>query len=250
MKLFPVFSLLVLSGCLSPLLGQTAPGAEAEPRSGDKAGAAEPIPMQLYGKIEGDPVHGEGFYVSPTGLYKVKIPVLPQLGGTVTDTLNFVTFDDDFNLHINIGALPLSKELKADFDAKGPKDFLADFFRNLVMPDHARAFPGAQMEPNAIFMPKYHDGAILIFTLLPGGSAFENRVRISATSGPAVAKRGHLCFVQSGYVFIIWTELAERVLERSTYKKSAEEENTILRQRLMALVGNMQFFAPPPETKG
>ena len=45
----------------------------------------------LAGKIEGKS------YVSPTGIFKVVIPVLPELGGEITDTPNVVTFQDDFN---------------------------------------------------------------------------------------------------------------------------------------------------------
>jgi hypothetical protein len=180
----------------------------------------------------------------------VKIPVLPQLGGGVSDTPNLVTFDDDYSIHINIGAFPLSRELKAEYDVRGTKDFLIFFFTSLIMPDYAANFHGAQMEPNAIFLGKYQDGSILIFLLLPGGSVFDHRARFSNSLSPAVAKRGNLCFVKNGYVFVISTELAERVLERSTYKKSPEEENAILRDRLMDIVAKMQFSAPAPDTKG
>jgi hypothetical protein len=238
MKLFPAFILLILGGCLPPLLGQTVA------QSDDRPDTSEPVARQTYGRVEGD------IYISPTGLYKVKIPVLPQLGGTVSDTPNLVTFDDDYSIHINIGAFPLSRELKAEYDVRGTKDFLIFFFTNLIMPDYAANFHGAQMEPNAIFLGKFQNGSMLIFLLLPGGSVFEHQVRMSNSLSPAVAKRGNLCFVKNGYVFVVSTELAERVLERSTYKKSPEEENAILRDRLMDIVAKMQFSAPAPETKG
>ena len=45
-------------------------------------------------------------------------------------------------------------------------------------------------------------------------------------------------------------ELREQVASLQEALEQSRRENTILRQRLMALVGNMQFFAPPPETKG
>ena len=64
-----------------------------------------------------------------------------------------------------------------------------------------------------------------------------------------VAKRGNLCFVKSNCVFVVSTELSERVLERSTYHKTVEEENAILRQRLLDLVEKMQFTQPAPEPK-
>ena len=238
MKPSLAFFLLISCGSLSPLPGQTAP------LSGDRPATQEPVARQTYGRVEGD------IYISPTGLYKVKIPVLPQLGGAVSDTPNLVTFDDDYSIHINIGAFPLSRELKAEYDVRGTKDFLIFFFTSLIMPDYAANFHGAQMEPNAIFLGKYQDGSILIFLLLPGGLVFDHRARFSNSLSPAVAKRGNLCFVKNGYVFVISTELAERVLERSTYKKSPEEENAILRDRLMDIVAKMQFSAPAPDTKG
>ena len=240
MKLLPAFFLLIIGGSLAPLPGQTISPPDGRPASSESSSP------QIYGRIEGD---GET-YVSPSGVYKVKIPVLAQLGGTVSDTPDLVTFDDDYSLHINIAAFPLSPELKSEYEKRGTKDFLVFFYTNLVMPDYAKSFPGAQMEPNAVFLPKYQDGSLLISTLLPGGSIFEHRVRISTTLKPAVAKRGNLCFVKYGYVFVISTELSERVLERSTYKKSPDEENAILRQRLLDIVSKMQFFPPAPEAKG
>ena len=89
----------------------------------------------------------------------------------------------------------------------------------------------------------------MIFTLHPGGSNFERRSTIFRTVKPVVAKRGNLCFVRSGYVFIISTELAERAFERSTYKKTPEEENVILRQRLLEIASKMQIAAPMGEPK-
>jgi len=76
----------------------------------------------MYGQIE----HGD--YISPKGLYRVKIPVLSGLGGTLVDTPNVVTFDDDYTIHTSIAAFPLSHELKADFEAHGTKEFLKSFF--------------------------------------------------------------------------------------------------------------------------
>ena len=41
------------------------------------------------------------------------------------------------------------------------------------------------------------------------------------------------------------TELAERVLERSTYSKTTAEEDELLRQRLLALLAKIEFRQPP-----
>lgn len=237
MKLAAVCVLLAFGGCISPLCAQTALKSENEP------GAEQSAPSRLYGMIDGD------IYIFPRGIYRVKIPVLPELGGNISDSPNVVTFDDDYTTRITIAAFPLSPELKSEYEKRGAKGFLVYFFTTLIMPDLVALSPSAQMEQNAIFLPKFRNGAILICTLLPGGSYFEQRMNLSRWLEPAVAKRGNLCFVEQGYVFIISTELAERVLERSTYRKTPEEENAILSQRLLDLAGKMQFAGAPPEVR-
>ncbi|HUJ45349.1 MAG TPA: hypothetical protein VLW52_17260 [Opitutaceae bacterium] len=222
----------------------SAPGltAQTTAQPGDNPATPATPPPQIYGKV------ADGVYTSPSGLYKVPIPVLPELGGNIMDTLNVVTFEDDFSTHISIGAFPLSRELKWEYETRGAKDFLVYFFTNIVMPDFIARFPGASLEDNGIFLPKYQDGSMIVFTLLPGGSSFVQRVTLGATREPVVAKRGNLCFVKYNTVLVVSTELAERVLERSTYHKTVDEENAILRKRLMDIVGKMQF-TPPPEAK-
>ena len=239
MKLRSFVVLPFLSLSVARVLAQTAVQADG------RADAAHALAAQLYGKVDGD------IYTSATGLFKVKIPVLPQLGGAISDTPNIVTFDDDYSVHTSLGAFPLSREVKWEYEARGPKDFLVYFFTSFVMPDFRTRFPGAHTEESAVFLPKFQDGAgaLLIFALLPGGSFFEQRVTISTSMPPAVAKRGNLCFVKDGCFFVISTELAERVIERSTYKKTVEEENAILRERLLNLVEKMQFIPPPPAGK-
>jgi hypothetical protein len=237
MKFALALVLLAVSGCYTQLCGQIAP------RSGDEPVTAPSLPSRNYGKIEGET------YLSPTGLFRMKIPVLPELGGAVSDTPNVVTFDDDYRIHLSVAAFPLSRDLKAEFDTRGPKDFLINFFTGIVMPDFVANFPGSSVEQTAAFLPQFQGGSILIFTLHPGGSNFERRSTVSRAVKPAVAKRGNLCFVRSGYVFIISTELAERAFERSTYKKTPEEENVILRQRLLEIASKMQIAAPMGEPK-
>jgi hypothetical protein len=226
---------LVASTCLPALRAQTAPGTEGPAAAPSPADAAPP----LSGSISGD------VYTSATGVFRIKIPVLPQLGGSVSDTPNEVTFDDEFTTHVSIAAFPLSHTLKWEYDTRGIKGFLGFFFANIVMPDFTARFRGARMEDTGIFLPKYLDGAMVIPALLPGGSVFERRVSLSGRSGGLVAKRGNLCFVKNNHVFVVSLELPERVLERSTFKKTAEEENAILRDRLMAVVAKMEFLAPP-----
>jgi hypothetical protein len=217
--------------------------AQMASQSGDVPDASQALPQQTYGIIDGDS------YISPHGIYRMKIPVLPQLGGDVSDSPNVVTFADDFSTRITVAAFPLTPELKADFEKRGAKDFLVSFFTKFIMPDLIARAPKAQIEQNASFLPKCQGGSMLIFTLLPGGSYFDQRVMIFNRPGSAVAKRGNLCFVKNDFVFFISSELAERVLEKSTYKKTPEEENAILRQRLQNLATTMQFSETLPPAK-
>ena len=122
-----------------------------------QSGGAE----DLVGKIEGNA------YVSPTGAFRVAVPVLPELGGRVVDTENVVTFQDDFNVLCTIAAFPMDATLRWEFSTRGRKDYLAYFFANFVMPDFQQAFRGARAE-SAKFAPGISDGALLVYVLLPG----------------------------------------------------------------------------------
>jgi hypothetical protein len=84
---------------------------------------------------------------------------------------------------------------------------------------------------------------------LPGGTMFADKIPFfSVGEKPPVAKRGNLLFVKNGSIFVISVELAERVIEGRTYKKTAAEEDEILRQRLMDVVGRMNFPKPAAPT--
>jgi hypothetical protein len=229
----PALLSLALSLSHPSLLAQTATSSED-----DQADAAS-APPQLYGQVTGS------LYTAPSGTFQIPIPVLPQLGGSITDTPNVVTFDDDYTTHISIGVFPLTRELKSDYDTRGTKDFLVYFFTHLVMPDFAKRFPGASMETDGLFLPKFQDGTMLIFTLLPGGSFFGSQATIFTPSKPLVAKRGNLLFVKNQHVFVVSTELTERVTEHLIYHKTPAEEDQILRQRLTAIVEKMRFLKPP-----
>src|SRR5476649_322202 len=86
-------------------------------------------PPPLLGKIVGTT------YVSPTGAYKVAMPVLPELGGTVSDTEFVVTFEDDFNVHVSIASFPQDASQRWEMSTRGTKDYLIYFFSNYVMLD-------------------------------------------------------------------------------------------------------------------
>jgi len=171
----------------------------------------------------------------------VTIPVLPELGGTIRDTNNSVTFQDDFNVMCTIAALPMDATQRWEFSTRGKKDYLAYFFGNFVMPDFQQIFPVAKAE-SAKYAPSISDGALLVYTILPGGSMFAHKL---AFLGPGDkvpdAKRGNLLLVRNGWTFVLSVELAERVLERSTYNKTTAEEDEILRGRLVDLLGKIEF---------
>jgi len=192
----------------------------------------------LAGRIEGR------MYISPTGAFRIAIPVLPELGGTITDTENVVTFQDNFNVHVSIGVFPQDATQRWELSTRGLKDYLSYFFGTFVMHDFANTFPGCKVE-SVGFSAGVMDGALIAYTLLPGGSMFSaKRSIIGADNTPIVAKRGNLIFIRNGLIYVITTELAERVTERSTYHKTAEEEDQILRDRLVDLVRKMEFARP------
>lgn len=195
----------------------------------------------LAGSVEGKT------YLSPTGAFRVTIPVLPELGATITDTENVVTFQDDFSVLATIAAFPMDATQRWEFSTRGTKDYLAYFFGNVVMPDFQQSFPGARVE-SAKFAPGIQDGALLVYLLLPGGSMFAHKLSF-VTSADQVpdAKRGNLLLVRNGWVFVLSIELAERVLERSSYNKTPAEEDDILRGRLVELLGKITFTVPPAE---
>ncbi len=200
-----------------------------------------PPPPSLAGKIEGKR------YVSPTGVYKVTIPVLPELGGEITDTPNVVTFQDDFNVHISIAAFPQDATQRWENSTRGMKDYLVYFFSNFVLADFKQSFEGAQVE-SAKFLPGTLEGSLVAYILLPGGSMFMDRVPIIADGPVPVAKRGNLLFVRNGHVFVISVELAEKVIEGRVYKKTTAEEDTILQQRLLDVIAKVEFAKPPATT--
>jgi hypothetical protein len=198
----------------------------------------------LYGKVEGE------VYTAPGGAYSLTIPVLPEFGGQVHDTENVVTFDDSLNTHASIARFPFDMSQKWEYESRGIKEYLAYFYANFVLRDFQARYPGASAE-TTLFVAGFLDGTLLGYVLLPGGSVFEGRDSIVGppTGEPAVAKRGNLLFVKSGCIYVLTIELAERITQRSVFNKTPQEENEILRDRLMQLAGRIRFPAPKPEPK-
>lgn len=203
--------------------------------AGRGAGSAPAVESPLNGKIVA------GTYLSPTKAFKVAVPVLPELGGSVTDTENVVTFEDNFNVHISIAAFPQDATQRWELSTRGAKDYLIYFFTSFVMPDFMQRYEGAKVE-SARFIPALNDGTLLTYTLLPGGSMFADRAALPGTDPKSiVAKRGNLLFVKSGFIFVISTEFAEHALDGAAAKRTTAEEDDKLRERLMTLLGKMEF---------
>lgn len=200
---------------------------------------AQDAATSLVGRTEGN------MYISPTGAFRVTIPVLAPLGGSITDTDNVVTFQDDFNTHQSIACFKMDATQRWEEETRGRKDYLVWFFSNFVQADFQRRFPGSRIE-SAHFLADVQSGALLVYNLLPGGSMFANRAAIIDAGQPPVAKRGNLVFAQDGYVYVLSIELAEKVLEGSAYNKTITEEDGLLRQRLFDLLGKITFVAPVP----
>ncbi|HXQ80737.1 MAG TPA: hypothetical protein VN775_05470 [Opitutaceae bacterium] len=197
----------------------------------------EPGPA-LSGTVEA------GVYTSPSNAFKVAVPVLPELGGRVRDTEHLVIFKDNFGVQITIGAFTQDATQRWELSTRGIKDYLIYFFGSFVMADFKRYCPDARIE-SAGYAADYLDGALFCYILLPGGSMFADQLAFTTPSKPPVAKRGNLVFFKNGFVFVVSTELAERVTEGTTYNKTPEEEDKILRKRLVDIVAKMQFPKPP-----
>jgi hypothetical protein len=219
-KMFRALSLILLSAF--------AVAAEAQGETG-----------VLLGTVE------KGVYTSPTGAFTIEIPVLPSLGGLIRDTKNVVTFHDSFGLQITVGAFAQDATLRWELSTRGTKDYLIYFFGNYVLPDFRGFCPETHIE-SAGYSADLLDGALFTYVLLPGGSMFTDRLALGEPAQPPVAKRGNVIFVRNGFTFVLSTELSERVTEGSLYKKTPDQENAILRNRLVGLISKMQFIKQEP----
>jgi hypothetical protein len=188
-------------------------------------------------------------YVSPTGQFRVRAPVLPELGGEITDTANVVTFQDSYGTHVSIACFELDATQRWEYDTRGLRDYLLYFLTDILMANFEARFPGSRVE-SARYLPELLDGALIGYVLLPGGSEFEdhNRVLVGPAAAPIVAKRGTLIFVRHRHVYAISTELSERATQRSTYKLTREQEDEQLSTRLIALAGRLSFTNDRPRT--
>ena len=175
--------------------------------------------------------------------------MLAELGGTVTDTQDVATFEDAYSTHITIAAFAEDPTQRWQLSTRGLKDYLIYFFTEFVMRDFKNVFKDARMASTGRFVPTLYDGSLITYVLLPGGSMFSSRFPvIDPDRKPPVAKRGNLLFLKNGYIFVVSIELAERVTEGSAYSKTSDEEDVILRDRLIEIANRIQFLNLAPGT--
>lgn len=217
---------------LMPALSAQSTSAQA---SDDLYADEDAQETPLLGSIEGDR------YVSPTGAFRMTIPVMLDFGGDINDSQFVVSFQDLYGTHASIGCFPFDEKMRAEETTRGRKEFLVWFFQNYIQSDFMRSIPGTTAETSARYVSGTQGGALLTNLLLPDGSVFSERVFIFPPKTAPVAKRGNLIFVREGFVYVISTELAERLFEYSTYSKTATEEDEILRKHLFELLAKMTF---------
>ena len=215
----------------------------AAPPSIQPEPAATPETTKLSGQVQ------DGIYRAPSGAYAVPMPVLHGDAAVIMDTDTVVVFKDKRSVLLTIAAFPMPAIAQWEFEAQGPRDYLIAFFRDNILRDYTSAFPESRVE-NVKFIPDYNGGTLLIYTLMPGGSAFDHDPAAVAQEGyaPAVAKRGHLVFVKDKLVFVLAIELAERVTKQSQYSLSSIEEDRILLDRLVTVITALQIPASPAAT--
>ncbi len=194
--------------------------------------------MPLFGKVKNK------VYTAPSGAYRITSPVLSELGGTISDSEYVVVFQDQFTIHITIACFKQDATQRWEYSTRGPKEYFRYFFASYVFPDLQQSYPEITVTDES-FDPKYLDGAWFINTHLPGGTMFMHRLAEPAPGAPPpVAKRGNLLFVKYGHVYVVSTELAERLTEGHTYKLNLEQENQLIRERLEGIVNLMDFVRP------
>lgn len=200
-----------------------------------------PAAAPLTGRIGGE------HYVSATGEFRIRTPVLTELGGTIEDSASVVTFRDDYGTHVSIACFEMDATQRWELDTRGRRDYLLYFFTDIVMANFISRFPGSKIE-SARYLPELLEGGLIAYSLLPGGSSFAPPDLVTGPAAPEtlVAKRGTLLFVRHRHVYAVSTELAERATQRSSYKQTVEQENEQLSARLIALAGRMTFTRDQP----
>ncbi len=181
-------------------------------------------------------------YVAPSGSYSISLPVQIELGGTVTDTAEVVTFQDDFRIHASVACFRLGSSQERERQTRGLRDYLVWFFRQHVQTQFDRRFPGATID-EARYLPEVLGGALIVYNSLPNGSMFMKQMALpDAGARPPPARRGNILFIEQKHLYVVSLELAKLQAEAtSSPLVSAEEQREILREELLGMVGRITF---------
>lgn len=184
----------------------------------------------------------ENQYIAPSGSYKMTLPIQLELGGTVTDTREVVTFQDDFRIHASIACFKMGASNEREIQTRGRRDFLISFFREHVHTQFKRRFPGAEID-EARYMPEVLEEALMVYNTLPNGTMFSDQaVLASSSDGALLVKRGNLLFLKDHHLYVISVELAKLLLVgNESLHYSEEEKHVLLREELLDLAGRITF---------
>ncbi len=221
-------SALLATGCLlrAEPVAPVPPGTQEAPPA--------PAAQALQGRL------ADGRYTAPGATYSVAVPVLHGDHAAIFDNGEIVVFRDKVATMLTIAAFPMPAIAKFEYETTGAREYLVAFFRDNILRDYRQEFPDSAFE-SARFLPDVLGGAMVAFTLLPGGSAFDSTGPAAPVAAPPVAKRGHLVFVRNNHIFVLAVELAERVTERDTYKLTTAEEDRLLFDRLVTVLATLRF---------
>jgi len=210
--------------------------APPEPLVASAAESGDFQPGSLKGRIE------NGRYYAPSNSFDIPLPMLVGDRPLVLDNPNIVVFRDDVRTMLTIAAIHMEPIDKWELDTTSAREFLIKFFRESVLADYREAFPGTSVE-SARLLNDVEGGSLLVHTLHPNGSAFEIDpiVRNDPATPPPIAKRGNLIFAHGDFVYVISSELADRVTESSTYTTDTETEDRILHDRLLEVHSKIHF---------
>ncbi len=186
-------------------------------------------------------------YISPTGAFRIPIPVLQEMGGVISDTDHLVTFEDTFTTHISIAAFPQDATQRWQASVDGQKLYLINFFKEDVLPNFRRTFKDTKVsvEENARYLPSVLGGTFIAYLEIPGGTNFNQRIPLIGDQAPRMSKYGIMVFVKYGVIYVINIELAEKAIEGSAYHQTPAREDAILRTRLMDVASQIEFTPPP-----
>jgi hypothetical protein len=236
---FLALSSLLAAGTV--LHSETAAPAATQPPSGSAPAVAKapaesaPAPARkLFGRVEGERYH------APGDVYSVAVPVFHGTDAVIMDTPEIVVFKDKVSTLLTIAAFKMPDIAKLQFEGMEPREYLIAFFRDNILRDYRHEFPESTIE-SARFLPDIFAGAMVSFTLMPGGSAFAPPGPANPAAKPPVAKRGHLVFVRNGTIYVVAIELAERVTQPATYKLTTQEEDRLLFDRLVTVLGALRY---------